>query len=152
MSNFFPKNRKYESSYSYSQHNTRRNEPETRSSVQDEEDYLLQQIDEFRAKAAHLQDLITTKESRARQIQSRLDEQERDVDGLSEGITRRIDRLLEHMDDRFDEVNDNIARKNYYSGGQSEIVHVDNTEVERALLQLKDEIAANTGRILTLRR
>lgn len=143
MSNFFPKNRKYESSYSYTQHNMRRNEPERerRSSVQDEEDYLLQQIDEFRAKAAHLQDLITTKESRAREIQSRLDEQGRDVDGLSEGISRRIDRLLEHMDDRFDEVNDNIARRNYYSGGQNEIVHVDNTDVERALLQLKDEIA-----------
>ena len=141
MSNFFPKNRKYESTYSYSQHNTRRSEPERRSPVQDEEDYLLQQIDEFRAKAAHLQDLITTKESKAREIQSRLDEQERDVDGLSEGISRRIDRLLEHMDDRFDEVNDNIVRNIYNNSGQSEIVHVDNTDVERALLQLKDEIA-----------
>lgn len=144
MSNFFPKNRRYENTYSYSQRDARRGErePERRTTAaqQAEEDYLLQQIDEFREKAAHLQDLITTKESRARQLQNMLDEQGREAEGLSTGIAHRIDRLLEHMDDRFDEVNDNIARRNYNEAGQSEIVHVDNTEVERALLQLKDEI------------
>lgn len=73
-------------------------------------DYLLRQIDEFREKAAQLQDLLQTRENKARELQFIVDEKQREADDLSAGVTRSVERIMDRVDIRIDRRFDEMER------------------------------------------
>ncbi len=82
------------------------------------EDYLLNQIDEFRERAQKLQDLLLSKESKveelqnivderegkAKELQSILDERQRKADGITEEMNKQIDNLIEKVTAKMSEI------------------------------------------------
>jgi len=82
------------------------------------EDYLLNQIDEFRDKAQQLQDLLMSKESKVMELQHIVDEREvkakeledilnerqRKADGITEEVEKQIDSLIEKVSAKMDEI------------------------------------------------
>lgn len=88
------------------------------------EDYLLNQIDEFREKAQQLQSLLLSKESKVMELQSIVDEREgkareletilnerqRKADGISEEVSKKIDALIEKVTSKMDEIGTTIEK------------------------------------------
>ena len=84
----------------------------------DKDDYLLTQIDEFREKAQHLQELLLSKESKVNELQTIVDERElkarelekilnerqRKADGISAEVSRQIDNLIEKVSAKMEEI------------------------------------------------
>ena len=84
----------------------------------EKDDYLLTQIDEFREKAQHLQELLLTKESKvnelqvivderelkARELEKILNERQRKADGISAEVSRQIDNLIEKVSAKMEEI------------------------------------------------
>lgn len=82
------------------------------------EDYLLNQIDEFRERAQKLQDLLLSKESKveelqnivderegkAKELQEILDERQRQADGITEEMNKQIDNLIEKVTAKMSEI------------------------------------------------
>lgn len=87
------------------------------------EDYLLNQIDEFREKAQQLQELLLSKESRAVELQSIVDEREvkakeleeilkerqQKADGITEEVSKQIDSLIEKVSAKMEEIGTTIG-------------------------------------------
>lgn len=87
------------------------------------EDYLLTQIDEFREKAQHLQDLLLSKESKVLELQNIVDEREvkakelenilnerqRKADGITEEVSKQIDSLIEKVSAKMEEIGTTIG-------------------------------------------
>lgn len=87
------------------------------------EDYLLTQIDEFREKAQHLQDLLLSKESKVLELQNIVDEREvkakelenilserqRKADGITEEVAKQIDSLIEKVSAKMEEIGTSIG-------------------------------------------
>ena len=83
----------------------------------EKDDFLLQQIDEFREKAKQLQDLLATKETKARELQTVVSEREskaaelesfvaakqREADDLNEGITKNVSVIMRGVDEKLDQ-------------------------------------------------
>ena len=92
------------------------NVPENRNI--EKEDYLLNQIDEFRAKAQQLQNLLLTKESKVQELQGIVDEREikakelayilderqRKADGITEEVTKQIDHLIDKVSEKMEAI------------------------------------------------
>ena len=82
------------------------------------EDYLLNQIDEFREKAQQLQELLLSKESKVAELQNIVDEREgkakelesilterqKKADGITEEMTKQIDSLIGKVTAKMDEI------------------------------------------------
>jgi len=82
------------------------------------EDYLLNQIDEFREKAQQLQELLLSKESKVAELQNIVDEREgkareledilterqKKADGITEEMTKQIDSLIGKVAAKMDEI------------------------------------------------
>ena len=75
------------------------------------EDYLLNQIDEFREKAKKLQDLLLSKESKVEELQSIVEEKEvqtkelqKRADVITEEMNQQIDKLIQKVTDKMSEI------------------------------------------------
>lgn len=87
------------------------------------DDYLLAQIDEFRAKAQQLQNLLLSKESKVAELQTIVDEREgkakeledilnerqKQAEGVTAAMTKQIDSLVENITSKMEEISSNIA-------------------------------------------
>ncbi len=87
------------------------------------EDYLLNQIDEFREKAQQLQELLLSKESKVAELQNIVDEREgkaralegilterqRKADDITEEMTKQIDSLIDRVSAKMDEIGVSIS-------------------------------------------
>ena len=96
------------------------NVPENKSI--EKEDYLLTQIDEFRAKAQQLQSLLLTKESKVQELQEIVDEREikakeleyilderqRKADGITEEVSKQIDSLITKVSEKMEAIGASI--------------------------------------------
>lgn len=126
------------------------NVPENKSI--EKEDYLLAQIDEFRAKAQMLQDLMLTKESKVQELQEIVDEREvkakelehllgerqRKADGITEEVTRQIDSLIDKVTEKMEAIGASLGRE--LQDGQR--------INERQLEELKDTLGVLNGQQL----
>lgn len=91
----------------------------------EKEDYLLSQIDEFRAKAQQLQKLLLTKESKVQELQEIVDEREvkakelehllgerqRKADGITEEVTKQIDSLIEKVSEKMEAIGVSLGKE-----------------------------------------
>lgn len=89
----------------------------------EKEDYLLNQIDEFREKAQQLQNLLLSKESKvnelqtivderevkARELENILNERQRRADGITEEVSKQIDNLIEKVSAKMEEIGTTIG-------------------------------------------
>lgn len=94
------------------------------------EDYLLNQIDEFRERAQKLQDLLLSKESKAeelqtivdereskaRELQSILEERQRKADGITAEMNKQIDNLIEKVTAKLTEIEASMSED--FANGQ----------------------------------
>ena len=99
------------------------NVPENKSI--EKEDYLLTQIDEFRAKAQQLQKLLLTKESKVQELQEIVDEREvkakeleyllndrqRKADGITEEVTKQIDSLIDKVSAKMEAIGASLGNQ-----------------------------------------
>lgn len=83
----------------------------------DKDDFLLKQIDEFREKAKQLQELLQTKESKARELSSKASEleyvvaeKEREVQELNDGVVKNVGIIMDKVDARLDRKFDDMNR------------------------------------------
>ena len=89
----------------------------------EKDDYLLNQIDEFRAKAQQLQELLLSKESKVNELQTIVDEREikakelehilnerqRKADGITAEVAQQIDNLIEKVSAKMEEIGTSIG-------------------------------------------
>lgn len=89
------------------------------------EDYLLSQIDEFRAKAQQLQGLLRTKESKVQELQDIVDEREikakeleyiladrqKKADGITEEVTKQIDYLIDKVSEKMEAIGTSLGEQ-----------------------------------------
>lgn len=78
------------------------------------EDFLLQQIDEFREKAKQLQKLMKNRETKAKELQGVVDEREAkasELDGLIQVRKGEADRIMENVSDRIDEMSAGVRNE-----------------------------------------
>ena len=126
------------------------NVPENKSI--EKEDYLLAQIDEFRAKAQMLQTLMLTKESKVQELQEIVDEREvkakelehllgerqRKADGITEEVARQIDSLIDKVTEKMEAIGVSLGKE--LQDGQK--------INERQLEELKDTLGVLNGQQL----
>ena len=126
------------------------NVPENKSI--EKEDYLLAQIDEFRAKAQMLQNLMLTKESKVQELQEIVDEREvkakelehllgerqKKADGITEEVTKQIDSLIDKVTEKMEALGASLGKE--LQNGQK--------INERQLEELKDTLGALNGQQL----
>ncbi len=116
------------------------------------DDYLLRQIDEFRAKAKQLQELMETKETKARELQRVVDEQEtkaiklksfveekeKEAEDLNAGINRNVNTIMDHVDGKLDQKFDDLDRRmDEKMAGQLDKTAESTEEIKKALSELK---------------
>ena len=91
----------------------------------EKEDYLLAQIDEFRAKAQQLQNLLITKESKVQELQEIVDEREikakeleyilderqKKADGITEEVTKQIDSLIDKVSEKMEAIGASLGKE-----------------------------------------
>ena len=78
------------------------------------EDFLLNQIDEFRAKAQQLQSLMLTKESKVQELQDIVDEREikaKELEYILDERQRKADSITEEMTKQIDNLIDKVSEK-----------------------------------------
>ena len=90
----------------------------------EKEDYLLSQIDEFRAKAQQLQNLLLTKESKVQELQEIVDEREvkakelahilderqKKADGITAEVTQQIDALIDKVSEKMEAIGASLGQ------------------------------------------
>lgn len=90
-----------------------------------DDDFLLAQIDEFRVKAQHLQQLLLNKEAKAQELQQLVDEREgkaeelqqilderqERADGFTIAVEKKIDSLMEDVNVKLEEVGTSIGNR-----------------------------------------
>lgn len=127
------------------------NIPENSNTVEylEKDDYLLKQIDEFRAKAQQLQKLLITKESKVQELQEivderevkakeleyLLDERQRKADGITEEVTKQIDSLIDKVSEKMDAIGVSLGQG--LQDGQK--------LTERQIEELKDTLGTLNG-------
>ena len=91
----------------------------------EKDDYLLAQIDEFRAKAQQLQNLLLTKESKVQELQEIVDEREikakeleyilderqKKADGITEEVTKQIDSLIDNVSEKMEAIGASLGKE-----------------------------------------
>lgn len=100
-------------------------EERTSTTVENEADFLLSQIDEFRERAKKLQELMASKESKAQELENLVSEREdranaleqvlterqEAADGLLSDFTRKVDILAESVTDKMADIEKNISEQ-----------------------------------------
>lgn len=127
--------------------------PEELRTVEND-DYLLKQIDEFRAKAQQLQNLLLTKESKvqelqeivderevkAKELEHILDERQRKADGITEEVTKQIDNLIDKVSEKMEAIGASLGKElqegQAFSGQQ--IAELKSTLGELSVQQIED--------------
>ena len=118
----------------------------------EKEDYLLAQIDEFRAKAQQLQNLMITKESKVQELQEIVDEREvkakelehllgerqRKADGITAEVSMQIDNLIDKVCEKMDAIGVSLGKE----------LHDGQTMNERQLEELKSTLGDLNGQQL----
>ena len=119
------------------------------------EDFLLNQIDEFREKAQKLQDLLLSKESKveelqiivdekegkAKQLQNILDERQKQADIITEEMNQKIDKLIEKVTVKMSEIEGSIGEN-----------LADNRKMsEEQTLQVKEALEGITSQLETIK-
>lgn len=105
--------------------NRRKNKPERIKEDVGKEDFLLNQIDEFREKARQLQELLSSKEDKVQELQDIVAEREDKAKELSDiieerkdaadrvvaGVKEQIDRMIDKVDIKLNELNETFTRR-----------------------------------------
>ena len=113
------------SSYTYSSHTSsdryarqesvKKTKESERTPVKvEKEDFLLTQIDEFRAKAKQLQDLLLSKESKVQELQSLVNEREDKAQELEQILSERqeeADQIMKDFNQKVDELSAKVTNK-----------------------------------------
>lgn len=137
------------------------------------EDYLLNQIDEFREKAQQLQELLLSKESKvaelqnivderegkAKELESILSERQKKADGITEEMTKQIDSLIGKVTAKMDEIGVSIHESmNASLNASVSVIGRDITESRQLsekqieeLQELKDLLATLTPQLETVK-
>ena len=119
------------------------------------EDFLLNQIDEFREKAQRLQDLLLSKESKveelqtivdekegkAKQLQNILDERQKQADVITDEMNQQIDKLIEKVTAKMSDIEASLSQ----NIADSQKVSEEHT------LQMKESLEALVGQLETLK-
>ena len=119
------------------------------------EDFLLNQIDEFREKAQKLQDLLLSKESKveelqtivdekegkAKQLQNILDERQKQADVITEEMNQQIDKLIEKVTAKMSDIEASLG----------ENLADNNKKNEEQTLQIKESLEALTSQLEALK-
>lgn len=123
------------------------------------QDYLLNQIDEFRAKAMQLQELLVSRESKAKELQTIveerevkaeelqqiLDERQEKADGITAEVSKKINVLIDKVAQKMDEVEASmkaeLANGNELSAQQAQQLKDTLTEVTTQLETIKGELS-----------
>ena len=143
----------------FTEEDTSRNQAKSESILQfsegenmERDDYLLRQIDEFRAKAKQLQELMETKETKARELQRVVDEQEtkanrlqsfvaekeKEAEDLNAGITRNVNSIMDHVDGKLDQKFDDLDRRmDEKLAGQLDKTAESTEEIKKTLSEFK---------------
>lgn len=123
------------------------------------EDFLLNQIDEFREKAQQLQELLLSKESKvaelqnivderegkARELENILNERQKKADGITEEMTKQIDTLIGKVSAKMDEIGTSISEN---VGKELS----DNRQLnEKQLAELKELLESITPQLETIK-
>lgn len=134
----------------YRQNKTR----EERIRVQvEKEDFLLNQIDEFREKAKQLQELLTAKESKVKELQSLVDEREgkaqelqnilnkkqQEADKLNQAVKEQVDSLIEKVEDKIDELGEGLKQTVTESANDTD---AKTEEMKTALQDMKQQLVS----------
>lgn len=105
--------------------NRRKNKPERIKEDVGKEDFLLNQIDEFREKARQLQELLSSKEDKVQELQDIVAEREDKAKELSDiieerqdaadrvvaGVKEQIDGMIDKVDAKLNELNETFAER-----------------------------------------
>ena len=117
----------------------------------EKEDFLLNQIDEFRDKAKKLQELLSMKENKVQELQSIVSEREdkaqelqnilterqEEADKIVTEFTKKVDELAGSVTSKMDEIERNI------SGQVAEVKRASEEQLEANRKLNEDQIAAN---------
>lgn len=122
------------------------------------EDFLLNQIDEFREKAQQLQDLLATKEHKAAELQGLvsaretkandlqviLDERQKKADAITVEVEKQIDALINKVSAKMDEIegsmSSNIEEGKRVNEEQAKRVYDALSQIQTQLQGMKDEV------------
>lgn len=129
--------------------NTREDVQEEIHEVDEKDDYLLRQIDEFREKAQKLQSLLLTKESKVMELQQIVDEREgkakeletiidthqKKADGITEEVSKQIENLIDKVTSKMEQIGVSLGQE--LKDGQ----RLDGQQIE----DLKTTLAALNG-------
>lgn len=123
------------------------------------EDFLLNQIDEFRERARQLQSLLNTKESEAQELQTLVDERQEKADALgqilkereekADGITaeveRQIDALIEKVAAKMDEIEstmqEDVADGKRFNEAKAQELKQSLGQIQEQLTNIKTELS-----------
>lgn len=127
--------------------------------VVSKEDFLLNQIDEFRERAKQLQSLLNTKETEAQELQTLVDErqekadalnqilQERQekADGLTVELEKQIDSIIGKVAAKMDEIEatmkDDVAEGKRFSEEKAKELKESLEQVQEQLTTIKNELS-----------
>ncbi len=122
------------------------------------EDFLLNQIDEFREKARQLQELLSSKENKVQELQEIVAEREGKAKELSDmieerqdaadrvvaGVGLQIDAMIEKVDARLNELNETFAERL----AENAVSSADQNEEVRNLIREQNAKLTETGKEL----
>lgn len=117
----------------------------------EKEDFLLNQIDEFREKAKQLQDLLASKECKALELQSLVTEREDKAERLAQILSERqeeADLIMKDFNKKVDELSDKVTNKMTdieasISSQVSEVKNASMAQLEANRKLSEEQIAAN---------
>ena len=123
------------------------------------EDFLLNQIDEFRVKAEQLQELLLSKEksaqelqaivnqreSKANDLQNILEERQKKADEITLEVEKQIDALIDKVSAKMDEIetslSSNLEEGKKVNEEQSKKVYESLEQVQAKLQEMKEEVS-----------
>ena len=116
------------------------------------EDFLLNQIDEFRERAKQLQNLLNTRETEASELETLVNERQEKADELGqilkerqEEVERQIDSLIEKVAAKMDEIEASmkadVADGKNFSAEKAEELKTSLAQIEEQLTLVKTEIS-----------
>lgn len=121
----------------------------------DKDDFLLNQIDEFREKAKQLQEMLSSKELKANELQSIveereekaeelqqiLDERQEKVDGITAQVEKQIDVLIERVNNKMQEIEASMSNElQTYTEGVKKSVQSVEDKTDELKTQISDKV------------
>lgn len=117
----------------------------------DMEDFLLEQIDEFREKAKQLQELINTKETKVKELQELVDERESKATELKQELDERqkeADSLVGNVENQVDKLIQKIeTQQNENQEELKKTVSSMEEDMNKAITGLEEDMKKTTGQM-----